>query len=399
MDLQKVTTLWISPTILDLELHKTGLLQISEHLAQLGHKTHLVAVRSKNIQQNENSQVHMIPIPLRYIPIISRIMYSMALMLLMPILLILLRPDFVIMEPDISILSSIPSLLISRLKRVKFVLDIRSIPVETTGFVGFLTKAWFSVSVLLAEKLFDGMTIITYLMKNEVCRSFDLDPENVGVWTTGVSETLFNPRSSFSGSPILRKKLGLEGKFVVFYHGVLTATRGLTETIKAIRILEPTHPEVVFFLLGSGPAAFELKDLIQQEDLQHNVIVHDPVDQSKVPEFIGMSDLCIVPLPNHPYWRFQCPLKLLEYLAMEKVVIATDIPAHRSVIDEEKCGIYISSTEPYEIAKAIAYAYRNKEKLAEWGKSGRAIVEEKYTWEKVAEDLENYLLSINNGKR
>ena len=395
MDLQKVTTLWISPTILDLELHKTGLLQISEHLAQLGHKTHLVAVRSKNIQQNENSQVHMISIPLRYIPIISRIMYSMALMLLMPILLILLRPDFVIMEPDISILSSIPSLLISRLKRVKFVLDIRSVPVETTGFVGFLTKTWFSVSILLAEKLFDGMTIITYLMKNEVCRSFDLDPENVGVWTTGVSETLFNPRSSFSGSPILRKKLGLEGKFVVFYHGVLTATRGLTETIKAIRILEPTHPEVVFFLLGSGPAAFELKDLIQQEDLQHNVIVHDPVDQSKVPEFIGMSDLCIVPLPNHPYWRFQCPLKLLEYLAMEKVVIATDIPAHRLVIGEEKCGIYVSSAEPQEIAKAIVYAYRNKEKLAEWGKSGRAIVEEKYTWEKVAEDLKNYLLSIN----
>jgi glycosyltransferase involved in cell wall biosynthesis len=322
-------------------------------------------------------------------------MYSVTILFLLPILIIFSRPDFVIMEPDLSILGSIPSILISKLKRVKFVLDIRSTPVETVGLRGSLQKTWFSVSVLIAKKLFDGMTIITCLMKNEVCRDFDLNPEKVGVWTTGVSEALFNPESSFSGSPTLRKKLKVEGKFIVFYHGVLAATRGLTETIKAIEILEPTHPEVVFFLLGSGPAASKLKALVQQEGLQRNVIIHDPVDQSKVPEFIDMSDVCIVPLPNHPYWRFQCSLKLLEYLAMEKVVIVTDIPAHRSIIGEERCGIYVSSAEPEEIAKAIECAYSKKENLEEWGKSGREIIKDKYTWKKVARDLENYLLSIS----
>lgn len=393
--MEKITTLWVSPTVLDLELHKTGLLNISEHLELLGHKTCIVAMRSRSIQRNENPQVHIISVPLRYIPLISRIMYSVTILFLLPILIIFSRPDFVIMEPDLSILGSIPSILISKLKRVKFVLDIRSTPVETVGLRGSLQKTWFSVSVLIAKKLFDGMTIITCLMKNEVCRDFDLNPEKVGVWTTGVSEALFNPESSFSGSPTLRKKLKVEGKFIVFYHGVLAATRGLTETIKAIEILEPTHPEVVFFLLGSGPAASKLKALVQQEGLQRNVIIHDPVDQSKVPEFIDMSDVCIVPLPNHPYWRFQCSLKLLEYLAMEKVVIVTDIPAHRSIIGEERCGIYVSSAEPEEIAKAIECAYSKKENLEEWGKSGREIIKDKYTWKKVARDLENYLLSIS----
>jgi len=193
----------------------------------------------------------------------------------------------------------------------------------------------------------------------------------------------------------LKRKLGLTGKFVVFYHGIFTATRGLTETIEAVKILRRKHPNIVFFLLGTGPIVTMLRALIQKEGLQENVIITNPVNQSEVPKFIGMCDIGIVPLPDHPYYRFQSPLKLLEYLAMEKVVILTDIPAHRAVIGEAKCGLYISSVKPMEIAKAIEYVYFNKEKLKEWGKNGREIVKEKFTWKKVARDLENYLLSID----
>jgi len=49
---------------------------------------------------------------------------------------------------------------------------------------------------------------------------------------------------------------------------------------------------------------------------------------------------------------------------------------------------------PKEIARAIACAYENKENLKEWGFYGRLIIEEKSTWEKVAEDFENYLSKI-----
>jgi len=119
------------------------------------------------------------------------------------------------------------------------------------------------------------------------------------------------------------------------------------------------------------------------------------VDYAEVPKYIAMCDVGIVPLPDLPYWRFQCPLKLLEYLAMKKVVIVTDIPAHRAIIGKEKCGIYISSVKPIGIAKSITYAYNNKEKLGKWGEIGRTIIKQEYTWEKVARDLENYLLSID----
>lgn len=372
-------------------------LELLRQLAKRGYRSSVIAMRSRSIFQRDKSfHGRTFLIPLRDKPIISQVMYTVILFFFLPFYIVRLKPEFIIMHPNFSILSSIPSLVLSKFKRIKFILDIRSTPVEISGFRGSLQSFSFSISVLLAKKLFAGMTIITSPMKKEVCKKYKINPDKMGVFTSGVSTTLFNPRNYVSEGVELKRKLGLSKKFVVFYHGAFSATRGLVETIETIKILRDTFPDVVLFLLGTGSIVSELKDLVQKESLQSNVIIHDPVDHTEVPKFIKMSDLCIIPLPNHPYWSFQSPLKLLEYLAMEKIVIATDIPAHRAVIGKKKCGIYISSIKPAEIGKSIEYAYHNKEKLKEWGKPGRSIITEKYTWEKVAKDLESYLISIDN---
>jgi glycosyltransferase involved in cell wall biosynthesis len=395
VDFRKMTTLWVNPTTMDLLLHNSALSNVLKQFADLGHNVTLMSIRSRGVPKIKNSNVRMILVPLVYVPVVSTIMFAVLLFFSLPVFVVISKPDRVIMNPDVSILSSLPSLLISKPKKTKFVLDVRSTPVETLGFRGFLNRFWFSVSLLMARKWFDGITTLTPLMKKEICNDFAIEPDEVGVWTSGVSESLFNPEHITVKSSELKGKFGLTGKFVVFYHGIFTPSRGLTQTVEAMKILLPKRHDIVFFLLGTGPMATKLRVLIQKEGLQENIIIHNPVEQSQVPKFISMSDVGIVPLPDHPYWRFQNPLKLLEYLAMEKVVILTDIPAHRAVIGKAKCGIYISSVAPVKIAEAIEYVYLNKKNLEEWGKIGREIIKEKYTWEKVARDLENYLLLID----
>jgi glycosyltransferase involved in cell wall biosynthesis len=81
---------------------------------------------------------------------------------------------------------------------------------------------------------------------------------------------------------------------------------------------------------------------------------------------------------------------------MEKVVILTDMAAHRYIVGDESCGIYIPSNEPMEIVKAIEFAFENRITLEERGKIGREIVNKQYSWSRIAESLENYLRSIEN---
>jgi len=244
--------------------------------------------------------------------------------------------------------------------------------------------------------LFDGITTITPLMKKEICKRFTIDPRHVGVWSSGASTTLFRNEKYIDEGTKLRNKFGLLDKFVVFHHGVFGPNRGLEESIDAISLIKKEHPDIILFLLGNGSIIDSLKAMIQKRNIQKNVIIHNSVGYLDVPKYIAMCDVGIVPLPNLPYWRHQCPLKLVEYLAMKKVVIVTDIPANREIVGNNKSGIYISSTNPVEVAKSIVYAYENREKLKKWGASGRKIVTKKYNWENAAEHLENYLLSIMN---
>ncbi len=383
---------------MDVHLHKTSQLEILRNLAKLGHSTSLVAVHSKREIRNENPQLRIISIPLRYVPIISPVMFALMVFFLLPYYIIVLKPDYIIAEPDVSFFGFASALPFSKSKRTKLVLDIRSTMVETLGFRGRLQTLCFDASVLIAKKFFNGMTIITSLMKEEICRRFNIDPKSIGVWSSGVSATLFDGSSYLSEGEDLRRKLRLSKKFIILYHGAFTANRGLKETIEAMHVVKRAYSDVILFLLGNGPITDYLKNLITVQGLQNQVVIHDSVEYTEVPKYIAMSDVGIVPLPNHPYWRFQSPLKLLEYLAMEKTVIITDIPAHRSVIGQEKCGIYISLVEPNEIAKSILHAYNNKGKLEKWGKCGRIIIKEKYTWEKVAKELDNYLLSIGDAR-
>ncbi len=117
----------------------------------------------------------------------------------------------------------------------------------------------------------------------------------MGVWTSGVSESLFNRENSISESVKLRKKFGLNGKFIVFYHGVFTPTRALKETVEAVKLLALNYSDIVFFLLGNGSSSESLKILIQREGLSKKIIIHDSVDQVEVPQFIGMCDVGLFP--------------------------------------------------------------------------------------------------------
>jgi glycosyltransferase involved in cell wall biosynthesis len=327
-------------------------------------------------------------IPLRYVPYLSGFMYALIVFLYLPFYVLYSKPDIIITEPrDMTVFCSTSILLFPRSARPKIILDIRSTPVASS----YMKTLLFNTTVDLAKRVFDGITIITPMMKKEVCDKFHINPKFVGVWSDGASTTLFEP--SKYNMRATKEKLGLNNKFVIFYHGALGGGRGITECIKAIEMLRNHNPNIVLFLLGKGPYLPTIKEQIQKSRVQDRVIIHDAVDYENVPKFISMCDVGLVLLQDLPIWRNQCPLNLLEYLAMKKVVIATDIPAHREIIGKSECGIYISSTDPEEIARGVLYAVHNRRKLKEWGAHGRMIIEEKYGWEKIAKNFEACLLT------
>jgi glycosyltransferase involved in cell wall biosynthesis len=386
---------WVSFLVLDKDLHKTTQIELLKKLAERGHITSLFAIHSNKKYKADTNSVHINSIPLRYVSGVTTLIYSILLFLYLPIYALRSKPDYVIVEPrDPTFLCAMSLVPIPKAVRPKIVLDIRSVPIGG----GFIEALLFKNAMGLAKKFFDGITIITPMMRQEICGKFNINPATMGVWTSGVSTTTFNPKKFDQNA--LRKSMSLENKFVVLYHGSLGASyffgqaRGVASSIRSLKILKQQYPDLVLFLLGDSQSFTWIKKLSQEYGVEDRVILHKSVDHKDVPKFIALCDAALVPLPGFAIWRNQCALKLLEYLSMEKVVIATDIPANSYVLGKYKCGVYIKSANPEDIAEGIAYVHDNKEKLKEWGTSGRTIIDEKFSWDKVAENLESYLLKL-----
>jgi len=395
--LRKMKIVWLSSLVFGRDT-VTSRTEMVRHLSQLNAEVHLFAISSRRGDREERDK-HFVLCPMKFVPMVTQGLYLLALFFSMPFYVIMKDLDYVITDQNTAIIGFALKLFFPQAK-FKVVLDIRSTPLKvillpTDAKKGALIyerqMLLFSLSLILAKRKFDGITIVTELMKKEVCDRFNVNPEFVGVWTGAVSASIFNPRN-FDEKEI-KSSLGLGDKFVIFHHGSVRA-QGLVETFKALRLLKTKHPELVLFLLGKPEFPMFWSDLTKELNIQNNVIFHGKVPYADVPRFIAMSDLPIVPLPDSPNWNHQCPLKLLEYLAMEKAVILTDIPANREIVGKCTCGIYISSVEPEEIAQAITYAYSNRKSLGKWGSVGRAIIEDKYTWEKVAREFRDYLLHL-----
>ena len=379
--------IWINCERFDRNLDKATWIEMTKCLRKKGHLVYLIVPFSgtrENFGLGEN---------IVYLPTMPwRGFYSLGFCLTVFLYLIAVT---LLDTPDIILLGQktffplVPFMALSKLRliKTKFVLDIRSIPVDIYHPIDHINEQIYKAVVSLANFLLDGVTVISPLMKEQICNEYNINENNVGIWSSGVSLETFNFEciDPINEPPFCNKEL------IVMYHGVLSQSRGLQETVQAIKLLKSKYPDIVFFMLGDGKAKDELESLIKELNLENNVFLHKSVPYDDVPKYIASCDIGILPFPNLNWWRVSSPLKLMEYVAMGKSVIVTDIEAHREVLNNSLGGIFIKSHQPEEIATGIEKTYHLRNKLRKMGKMGREQVVHKYTWEKQAENLINFL--------
>lgn len=282
-------------------------------------------------------------------------------------------------------------LKILRRTRPKFVLDVRTLPVDLqSNCRGKLRKIRFTSGVRLAFRYFDGLTMITEKMKRDLQMEVNNFEKEICVWSSGVDPNLFDPNNVSD----LRSELGFKDRFVIMYHGILSPNRGLQQAIEAIAIVRKSHPEVMLFLLGKGSAQTQLEELVRNLGLEKHVLIHPPVPFEQVPKYIKSVQAGILPFPDLDWWNTSSPIKLFEYLSMGKPVIVTDIEAHRAVLNNMKCGLFVPNHQPVNIADGIKSILEKASELTAMGVIARDNAIKHFTWEKQARKIKVYFQDI-----
>jgi len=304
------------------------------------------------------------------------------------------KPDVVILD-IYSVWFSIPFAIISQIRSL-FIVDNRTpfynLKLNKFSIKDKIMKFYTKLSYWYSRLFLDGLTVITNYYKHQICKSLKFDSSLIGVWGSGVNTDQFSPQSHADDN----RPSFLKGKFVLMQHGDMSYNRGLFETIEAVRMID--KEDIILVLIGDGKAKNEILKQIKKHGLERKIYILPPVRHFEIPAYISYCNCAIMAYPNIEYWNNNNPIKLLEYLAMGKVVICTDMWTFRDVAGNKKCSYYIKNNNPETIAKAINYFYKNKKFLKEWGKEGVDIIKQEFTWHNQAKKLIDFIEQLQDVK-
>jgi len=358
--------------------HRIGYADIDVwfELAKKGYVVHVVLQGRSNTRKILNG-LHMWEVGLPGIPILSTFIYWV----LSFFKLLEIRPDVVV----VYYMSFPVGIMYKILRSCVLILDIRSIPVMSR-----IRLQRALLKTVLLSGFIDGITIITKEMMLQIIRDYKVYPKvPIAVWPSGFNPRYFNEK--VKGEHI-RARYGLGRRFILLYHGTIAKERGLENLIHALKILvDKGIRSVGLWIIGSDKDKEVLKHLTTQLGLQEYILFFDPASYPEIAQYIAAADACIVPLPYHPWWLYQFPLKVVECLAVGKPVIATDIPCHKQI----KGGILlIQGDSPQAIADTIKKFISLPEAELERLRKEALVTAKNYSWEKHANITEKFLKQL-----
>lgn len=241
-----------------------------------------------------------------------------------------------------------------------------------------------AIDLRILKKASHNLPVSTYLKDHMV--KLGVPAEKITVITNAADPDIF--RTGVSGEEI-RKKFNLHGKTVVGFVGGFYPWHGLKLLVQAMEIAVKKAPSLSALLVGDGPMRPELEKMIAEKNLQPYFHFAGKMGHKDLPAYNAAFDLGTMPDSN----VYGSPMKIFEYMAMGKPVVAADYGPLRDGIDHDVHGKLFKPQDPAAFAQSLVEMAQEPEKRTAMGKAGRQRIETDRNWfnqaKKVIEIYEN----------
>ncbi len=176
-----------------------------------------------------------------------------------------------------------------------------------------------------------------------------------------------------------RRRLGLEGVFVIGYVGTLSGWHGLELLDQvAARLRQLQAPPFAFVVIGGEGEKLELsRRRVREAGLADHVRFIGSVSHDEIPAHLRALDVGVV--PDTTYWS--SPAKLFEYQACGIPALAPDYPAIREAMDHGCEGFIFEPLQVERMAQLALEMIRDPQRTAQMGQSARRRAERDHSWE------------------
>jgi glycosyltransferase involved in cell wall biosynthesis len=234
----------------------------------------------------------------------------------------------------------------------------------------------------LLPRIVDTVSVSSQAL-HDLCIKLGKSREDIFKVPVGVDLEKFSPQ--ISGETI-KKKFNFNGQIVLYLGQLHSAQYAGLFIYAAKEILESIRDlDVHFLLVGGGFRVSELKRLSENLGLNGRITFTGAVPQEEVPLFIASADVCVACFNDNEISRAKSPLKVVEYMASGKAVVASNVGEVKSMI--EGAGILTGPGNVTSLSRGIVNLLRNKVLRENMGNKAREKMEKGYSWSTIKENL------------
>ncbi|MAT52317.1 MAG: group 1 glycosyl transferase [Porticoccaceae bacterium] len=207
-----------------------------------------------------------------------------------------------------------------------------------------------------------------------------VNPRKISVIPNGVNRSQFAENSD--ASP-LAQQLGIEGKTVLGFTGFVRDWHRLDRVLEVLR--ENPEQNWHFMIVGDGPACSELARQASSMGIADKITFTGVVDRADINRYVDCFDIALQP----DVVDYASPLKLFEYLAMAKPVLAPDKPNIREVLTHGRTALLFDVENGNDFRDKLLQLCQSAELRQSLSHSARALLDERgYYWDENAARIE-----------
>ncbi len=240
------------------------------------------------------------------------------------------------------------------------------------------------VGAKLSNWLADRVTANAEAVREFVHDNEGCPKEKMVVIPSGVDTDRFQPLPAAD----YKARLGLDPARPVV--GIVTRMRvrkGVEEFLRAMAMVRASHPDVQVAVVGEVELDEELTRLVRETGLSDHLKLLGR--RSDMPEVLSAFDMFV--LSSHDEGMSNA---ILEAMAMERPVVATDVGGTGEVIRHGQSGLLVPPKDPVPLAAAIIEVIEDPSRAAAMGRSGRAVVVAGFSARAMVRQMERLYINL-----
>lgn len=235
----------------------------------------------------------------------------------------------------------------------------------------------------------DGIIVITDRVKEYYESNYKVPPGRIKVQGVTTDLGKFHPMDDAGPLKELRRKLGVpEDAFLVSFIGNLAHWQDFDLLVRSARIVVERNPGICFSITGEGSQREWLGRAVERGRLGDKVRLTGGVPHSEVPLCINACDVCIAVCKELA--SGYSPMKLFEYFACGKPVVATRVGGYE-IVEQVEAGRLIDAGDVEGFASAILTLAEDDALRNRLGENALRFARENFGWDKVIAEIESLM--------